>query len=539
MPWKCRPAPRHLQASWRRPARCRWDKAGAPLARVLLHCGVWRNRGQRPKAAGPPVRARYLRLTDVLSLVSAGEFNLGVAMKIFRREPEGNPEAGVIYVATGPDYLDLACRSARSVRALNPDLAIDLFTDAAPGGMSADFDRIHPVPRVYPRVKIDCMALSRFARTLYLDCDTLAVAPFGDLFDLLARFDLALAHDVRRNSALVQEGFAEATPYAFPQLNSGVVLYRRSPAMRAFLADWARRYREAGVLRDQITLKDLLWASDIRFYVLPPEFNLRRVTELDAWEPLDARPTLIHSHRFMDHMRDPGAERIATLDRLREVEREALRQEWAEAAPRPIAADPADPAPSGDLLGEARPVERDEIGQRRTAPRQRHLVPPEAAHRPDRHAVVRRRGHQRLGRVERTGDEIARLILAEERGACRPSSRLTPIPAAAGHLEGRERQPAVAEIRRGRDQLAVGAQELAVPRASSGEVDRRRVAVLAAEDLGEQRRLAEMAVRLADQHRDVAGVRLRRRSGRPSDREQARPRRWSAWAGSPLPSVSL
>lgn len=261
-------------------------------------------------------------------------------MKDIAGDAIGQADSGVIYVATGSAYLDLACRSAASVREQNPDLAIDIFTDARPGAWSADFDRVHRVPQVHPRAKIDCMALSRFARTLYLDCDTLAVAPFGDLFDLAARFDLALAHDVRRASDLVQEGFAVATPYAFPQLNSGVVLYRRSPAMRAFLAEWARRYRAAGLLRDQITLKDLLWESDIRFYVLPPEFNLRRVTELDAWEPLDARPTLIHSHRFMDHMGDPGAERITTLDRLREVERAALEREWAEAAPRPIGAVP-------------------------------------------------------------------------------------------------------------------------------------------------------------------------------------------------------
>ena len=64
------------------------------------------------------------------------------------------------------------------------------------------FDAVHPVPRVHPRAKIDCMPLSRFDRTLYLDSDTLALATFGDLFDLLERFDLALAHDMRRASGL-------------------------------------------------------------------------------------------------------------------------------------------------------------------------------------------------------------------------------------------------------------------------------------------------------------------------------------------------
>jgi hypothetical protein len=71
----------------------------------------------------------------------------------------------------------------------------------------------------------------------------------------------------------------------------------------------------------------MLWRSDLRFYVLPPEFNLRRVTMLDAWEPLDARPTILHSHRLMDHMR--GAEpRIADCQTLVTEERNALAAEW-------------------------------------------------------------------------------------------------------------------------------------------------------------------------------------------------------------------
>jgi hypothetical protein len=121
------------------------------------------------------------------------------------------------------------------------------------------------------------------------------------------------------------------TPYAFPQLNSGVLLYRRSAAMLEFLGEWLRRFKAAGLSRDQIVLKDLLWESDIRFYVLPPEFNLRRVTMLDAWEPLDAVPTILHSHRLMDHMRGVGP-RIAEPAVLVAAEREAHAAEWAEVA---------------------------------------------------------------------------------------------------------------------------------------------------------------------------------------------------------------
>jgi hypothetical protein len=237
---------------------------------------------------------------------------------------------GAIYVATGADYRELARASARSLRQHNPTLAIDVFTDA-PGEMAASglFDAVHPVPRLHPRAKLDCLPLTRFARTLFLDCDTLVLRPLGRLFDILERFDLALAHDVRRASALIREGHEVETPHAFPQFNSGVLLYRNSPRMLAFLAEWAARFHAApDQPRDQPILKDMLWQSDLRFHVLPPEYNLRRVTMLDAWEPLDAEPTIIHSHRLMDHMRRPGAPRIETLEALVEAERAALEAEW-------------------------------------------------------------------------------------------------------------------------------------------------------------------------------------------------------------------
>lgn len=236
-------------------------------------------------------------------------------------------EKGVIYVATGPDYRALAEASARSLRAVEPDLPVDLFTDAPEAAEAGLFDAVHEIENPHRRSKLDCMRLTRFERTLFLDADTLLLAPLGDLFDVLDRFELALAHDVRRDTELIRETAGGPTPYAFPQLNGGVVLYRRTPAMLDFLAEWARRFAESGGSRDQPVLKAMLWESDLRFWVLPPEFNLRRVTVLDAWEPGDAIPTILHSHRLMDHMRG-GAARITDPVALVEAEREALAAEW-------------------------------------------------------------------------------------------------------------------------------------------------------------------------------------------------------------------
>jgi len=233
---------------------------------------------------------------------------------------------GVIYVARGAGYVELAVASAKSLQAQGDAPEIDLFTDCqVPPG--EPFSRVHRIPESGTRDKIACMALSRFDRTLFLDCDTLVVRPLGDVFDLLERFELAVAHDMRRLSPLIRAGHEVETPYAFPQLNTGVLLFRQSPAMAAFLSEWGRRYAAAEQSRDQLTFRDLLWQSDIRFHVLPPEFNLRRVTLMDAWEPLDARPTIIHSHRLLQHLRgDP--ERVTDMARLLELERAALAAEW-------------------------------------------------------------------------------------------------------------------------------------------------------------------------------------------------------------------
>ena len=231
---------------------------------------------------------------------------------------------GIIYVAAGAGYYDLAVQSALSAKSYNPDIEIDIFTDQ--DRSDEVFSRVYSIPE-HPSPKLACLPHSRFDRTLFIDCDTLIISEFGDLFDVLDRFDFAIAHDVRRSSNLIRQGSEFETPYAFPQMNSGVMLYSSRPAAREFIRDWQAHYLKAGAKRDQVSLRDLLWSSDIRFYVLPPEFNLRRVTMLDAWEPLDARPTIVHSHRLLQHLRGDQIQMNEMRD-IVSVEREALCEEW-------------------------------------------------------------------------------------------------------------------------------------------------------------------------------------------------------------------
>ncbi len=167
--------------------------------------------------------------------------------------------------------------SARSVRRHLPGVPIVLYTDQTdlPAGVFDEVRRIEN-PRHSFIDKIAPLCETPFERTIFLDTDTLACAPFDDLFTLLDRFELAAAHAPYRHDRPF------VTPNCFAELNTGVLAYRRSPAMIALFQDWLRLYEEevAATGRmdsDQPAFREALYRSALPVYVLPPEYNLRTV----------------------------------------------------------------------------------------------------------------------------------------------------------------------------------------------------------------------------------------------------------------------
>jgi hypothetical protein len=220
---------------------------------------------------------------------------------------------GVLFVATGAGYRALAARAAASVASTSPGLPIDLFTDAP--FADAAFAEVHLLENVWFRSRIDAMARTRFERTLHLDADVLAVADLRDVFQVLDRFDIALAHDQRLNSPAANATWRRPLPNAFPQFNGGVIAYRRTPEVMAFLAAWAEALRTSRLKRDQPVLRELLWESDLRIATLPPEYNLLDKSRITRWERFQTAPRLVHHYRFHKHFTAARRE-VATLSDL-------------------------------------------------------------------------------------------------------------------------------------------------------------------------------------------------------------------------------
>ncbi|EYD70655.1 putative nucleotide-diphospho-sugar transferase [Limimaricola hongkongensis] len=211
---------------------------------------------------------------------------------------------GYIYAATGEGYVTLARKSARSLRRVVPDAQIDLFTDAPLD--DAVFDRVHLVEHPTQRPKIEALRRSRFERSIYMDADTVALAPFDDLFGVLDRFDIALCAEQRRNDLRNRTQSPDGdVPAAFPQLNSGLVALRRSAETRAFLDAWHERVHRGDQKFDQLTLRQLLYVSDLRLHVLPPEYNALFLKPFMNLGPAFTAPRMLHSPSL--HQRPAGS----------------------------------------------------------------------------------------------------------------------------------------------------------------------------------------------------------------------------------------
>lgn len=186
-------------------------------------------------------------------------------------------ESGIVYVATGERHIREATQSAISAREAMPSIPRALFTDDPSVVAQGVFDEVLSVTVVRRHFtdKIEPLTRSPFVRTLYLDTDTRVLHPCEELFDLLDRFDFGAGHAPYRTTS-----YYDVCPAAFPELNTGVMVFRRDTRVQAALIRWKELCESnwsvyGRRVLDQPELRKVLYDSDLRIAVLPPEYNLR------------------------------------------------------------------------------------------------------------------------------------------------------------------------------------------------------------------------------------------------------------------------
>jgi len=217
-------------------------------------------------------------------------------------------KSGVIYIVTTQKsliFIKSAIESARSALNMCPNLGRHIYTDK--NGLEqiaklsdSPFSSTGEIINPHYRSKVDYISQTPYERTLYLDSDTRIVADISEMFDLLNRFDIALAHGHKRAKHKKDNSgkLIEKIPESFPQYNSGVILYKNSDEVRNFLKEWADNFHKAGFYKDQIALRYLLYMTKLRLATLPPEYNIRFKKYLKVWNHKEVSPKILHFQKF-------------------------------------------------------------------------------------------------------------------------------------------------------------------------------------------------------------------------------------------------
>lgn len=190
---------------------------------------------------------------------------------------ESKMSKGIIYIATGEKFVKEAEVSAESVKEHMPDVNIAIMTDIDPE--SDLFDKVIELDDVRHDFgdQVFNMDKTPYEKTIFLDTDIYLEDSIADIFELLERFDVALAHNQRNfSSDQIGSGELESIPESFPEYNSGVFGIRKPEQTEDLFEKWKNIYSEFaknGVIHNQASLRQALFNSNVSIATLPSEYN--------------------------------------------------------------------------------------------------------------------------------------------------------------------------------------------------------------------------------------------------------------------------
>jgi hypothetical protein len=189
---------------------------------------------------------------------------------------------GAIYIITQDDrYTKLLLTSVASLKRVMPDLPVTVFSQFPIE--SPLFERVIPVEPSKDGFfdKTVYMRQSPYERTLFVDADTYFVEPVPELFTVLDKFDCAATHEEYLNTDWFNNYPRADIPPSYPEFNTGIMAFRRSPQMNKFLDDWMKLYESflrdnpGKKSNDQPFFRAAVYYSDIRMATLTREYNCK------------------------------------------------------------------------------------------------------------------------------------------------------------------------------------------------------------------------------------------------------------------------
>lgn len=231
--------------------------------------------------------------------------------------PPPNMDRGVLYFAKGEKFVSEAESSARRAKQVLGDPHITLVTDTSCESSYIDnviIDNSEFKKSDKPR----SLLKSPYKRTLYLDSDIWIEEDITEVFDILNGFDLGVVkdplephvHDIEQNHPV------EGVPEAFPEFNSGFIIYNQTTDVINMLKDWTFRCNPADD-RDQRSFRPALFHSNVNMTALPPRYNCMYRTE----NSLNGMVKVFHGQMVKARSSDHGYHGITLEDAIEEINR--------------------------------------------------------------------------------------------------------------------------------------------------------------------------------------------------------------------------
>lgn len=194
-------------------------------------------------------------------------------------------EKGYLYSALGQSYVSEAISSANSLKAINPEAHITLFSDRNVDAKCFDrvvVSEVSSSPDVNEfgylkdgfTFKIQALLNAPYERTFFIDTDTHFLDPCTECFDLLDFYDLLISTDTSDHTPILHEGRVVPGYFAY---NTGVILFRKSLKVIKFYEDWLQTWqdRREKYPQDQPAFMEALLSNNLKVYTLPVNYNFR------------------------------------------------------------------------------------------------------------------------------------------------------------------------------------------------------------------------------------------------------------------------
>jgi len=233
---------------------------------------------------------------------------------------DSEPFRGIVYVATGDESWSKMClTSIASLRDRGYQDYFFIITDQTDAPWPQDKTIIHSVPKdpsTYSsrHWKTQAGLLSPFSKSIYLDCDILAIAELKDIWREVKADGIGFTSDMypTLHDALTKEyrqTLDQANQYVFsvrehdytanlatrdrPYYNGGLVSWSKNEESIRFFSSWHNEWKRFSQ-RDQFALARALYTSGVTAYRLPGEFNFNAVWSVTLAKAVNRDIKFVH-----------------------------------------------------------------------------------------------------------------------------------------------------------------------------------------------------------------------------------------------------